>query len=276
MPLSIALVIEKSARIDALLPLIRRTGVLLTHSVIGEAGEAAVFAYSDHVDQVLEFTQDHDLIERALEDLQSDYAEARLYDALGAAVHSLRSRPRFRRRVIIALCEAIDAGSKQKLSSVVKEAQVNDITIYSVGLSTLLAEIRGPQKHVAPLSVVPPGTQDLPPLPGIPDTPTVRGLRAGSADVGALFRHAWSAVSSQPSLAVAVAATGGLHQSTFQQGSIEQAIDRIGDELHSPYILSYLPTKTLKKGFRQIKVAVIGQPNIFKVRARPGYYAGLP
>jgi hypothetical protein len=102
-------------------------------------------------------------------------------------------------------------------------------------------------------------------------------LFAGNIDVGALVRHSWSFLSTQPSFEAAVSATGGLYQSTFRYESIERAMDRIAGELHSQYTLVYLPnTKAAKGGFHKIKVVVVGQPNIFEVRFRPGYYASLP
>ena len=275
-PVAAVIVVETSSRIAALLPAICRTGLLFTQNVIGETGEAAVIGYSDKVDTLVSFTQDHDVVESAFANLQPHGSDAYLYDALQQAVRSLRNLPPPHRRVIITVAEAIDTGSEEKPSVVVREAQNADITIYSIGLSTTAAEARGPQKQAAPLPVTPPGTFSLPPLPGLVNGSTVQQLQHGNMDLGALFRHTWSFLSSQPAVEAAAAATGGLYQSTLSNDSIERAIGRIADELHSQYTLSYLPhTKNSKSGFHQIKVTV-GQPDLFKVRSRPGYYARLP
>src|SRR5256885_1477554 len=46
-PVSVAIVVETSSRIEALLPGIRRTGILFTQTVLGESGDAAVIGFDD-------------------------------------------------------------------------------------------------------------------------------------------------------------------------------------------------------------------------------------
>lgn len=65
-PLSVAIVLETSSRIEALLPRIRRTGVLFTQTVLGESDDAAVIGYNDQVDRLLDFTGDHDAIDKTV------------------------------------------------------------------------------------------------------------------------------------------------------------------------------------------------------------------
>jgi hypothetical protein len=155
---------------------------------------------------------------------------------------------------------------------------MGDVTIYSIGLSTTVAEVRGPQQQAAPLRATAPGTYALSPLPGVADTPTVERLREGNIDLGGLVRHSWSFVSSEPAFDSVVSATGGLYQSSFRYGSIENAMNRIADELHSQYTLIFSPEvkKEYRNGFHGIRVQVVGQPDIFHARFRPGYYANLP
>ena len=156
----------------------------------------------------------------------------------------LRSRPDTRRRVIITLAEAVDTGSEQNLGEVLREAQLANITIYSVGLSSTAAAARGPQKSGAPPPATPPGTVGLPPIPGQPQSPTGESS-IGSGDLLGLaewaVQHTKAVVNARP-LEVATVATGGLYQSTVKDNSIETAIDRIGGELHAQYMLSYRPT----------------------------------
>ncbi len=63
-PLSVVIVMETSSRIDALLPAVRRTGILFTETVVGENGDAAVIGYDDQVNHLQDFTSDHDAIEK--------------------------------------------------------------------------------------------------------------------------------------------------------------------------------------------------------------------
>ncbi len=139
-PLSAVFVVETSSRIDALLPAMRRTGILFTQTVLGENAEAAVIGYHDAVTQLLDFTSNSDAIEKTFTDLTRGTSGARLYDGLSQAVRLLRDRPPARRRVIVTMAEATDTGSEDRLGDVLREAQLANITIYSVGLSSTAAE----------------------------------------------------------------------------------------------------------------------------------------
>jgi VWFA-related protein len=277
-PLSVVVVMETSSRIQALFPALRRTGILFTQTVIGENGDAAVIGYDDQVNHLQDFTSDHDAIEKVITDMKPGNSGTRLYDALSTGVGMLKERPASRRRVLITVAEAVDSGSEEKLGQVLREAQLANITIYSVGLSSTAAEARGPQKSGAPPSATPPGTFGLPPMPGTPQTPGTEAQRSGNMDVLALavwvVQHVDAAVKERP-LEVATAATGGLYQSTVRDASIEKAIDEIGGELHAQYTLSYRPTGTGTSGYHEIRVQVVDRRGL-TVRSRPGYYLSAP
>ena len=274
-PLSVAIVVETSSRIESLLPAMRRTGILFTQSVLGESGEAAIIGYHDAVAKLLDFTGDHEAIERTFSSrLIRGTSGARLYDGLSQAVRLLQDRPATRRRVIIALAEATDTGSEEKLGDVLREAQLANITIYSVGLSTTAAELRGPQRQTSAPSATPPGTMGVPPRPGTVQTPTTEAQRTGSADLLALaiwvIQHAAEPFR-ENALELAAAATGGSHEAGLRDRSIETGIDQIAGELHAQYTLSYRPSGT-EGGYHEIKV-MVDRPGVV-VRSRPGYYLG--
>jgi len=277
-PLSAVIVMETSSRIQPLFPALRRTGVLFTETVMGESGDAAVIGYDDQVNRLQDFTGDHDAIDKSIANLKPGTSGTRLYDALSSAVGMLENRPAARRRVIITVAEAVDSGSEEKLGQVLRDAQLANITIYSVGLSTTAAEMRGEQKSGAPPSATPPGTFGLPPIPGTPQTPTTEEQRSGNIDVMALaiwvVQHAEAAVKERP-LEVATAATGGLYKSTVKDASIEKAIDEIGGELHAQYTISYRPLGTDTGGYHEIRVQVVDRRGL-TVRSRPGYYLSSP
>ena len=273
-PLSLAIVVETSSRIESLLPAIRRTGILFTQTVLGESGDAAIIGYHDAVTKLLDFTGDHEVIERTFTNLSRGTSGARLYDGLSQAVRLLQNRPAARRRVIVTLAEATDTGSEEKLGDILREAQLANITIYSVGLSTTAAELRGPQRQASATPATPPGTMGVPPRPGTVQTPATEAQRSGSADLLALaiwvIQHATEPVR-ENALELAAAATGGSHQSPVRDRSIETAIDEIAGELHAQYTLSYRPSETAA-GYHEIKVLVDRSGAV--VRSRPGYYLG--
>jgi len=203
--------------------------------------------------------------------------------AMALGVEMLSGRPQTgeqstgRRRVLLVISEATDYGSSGKLGEVLRRAQLANVTIYSVGLSTTRAEFQEKPHQRGPTPVTPPGTFGRPPQPGTPQTPTTEAQRDANIDLLALAVWAVQNIENQVkdhALEVATTATGGAHIATFKDRSIEKAIDEIGGELHSQYTLSYTPSGANEPGYHEIKVEV-GRKGL-KVRSRPGYYLDSP
>jgi VWFA-related protein len=283
-PLSLVILIETSSRIEPLAPEMRKTGILFTQTVIGPTGEAAVVGFNDAVDKLQDFTTSADPIENTITHLKLGTAGLKLYDAMAVGVEMLSSRPQEtaekpgRRRVLLILSEAMDGGSEKKLGEVLRQAQLANVTIYSVGLSTTRAELQAkpkpPQRPNLPVGSVPPP-------PGVPATPTYEdNYRYGNIDLMAAAVWAVQHIHDQVkgnAMEIAAAATGGAHLATFKDRSVEKAIDEIGGELHSQYTVSYTPTGAAAPGYHEIKVSLIGHDaKNLKVRARPGYYLAPP
>jgi len=284
-PISMVILLETSSRIEALMPQVRKTGILFTQTVMGSTGEAAVVGFNDSVDKLQDFTTNGDVIENTVAHLGEGTSGSKLYDAMAVGVEMLSGRPQAtadkpgRRRVLMILSEATDAGSEAKLGEVLRQAQLANVTIYSVGLSTTRAELQAKPKDTRP-QITPPGTFPLPPQPGVPQTPTSEENRYGNIDLMAaavwIVEHIHDQVKDH-ALEVAAAATGGAHLSTFKDRSIEKAIDEIGGELHSQYTVSYTPTGSHAPGYHEIKVNVVrNDAKNLKVRTRPGYYLAPP
>jgi VWFA-related protein len=272
-PVSAVLVFETSSRIAPLLPAVQKSAIVFTQTVVGPSGEGAVLSYDDRVNHLLPFSMDNDKIEKTIATLKPGNSGARLYDALAIAVGLLRDRPTERRRAIIVVGEASDSGSEEKLGQVLREAQLSNIVIYSVGLSTTAAGLRSQPSQAGPSPATPPGTFGGPSFPGTAQTPTSQQQYGGNIDLLGLaewaVRNATAVVKDRP-LEVAATATGGTYQSVFRDSKIETAVDAIGGELNSQYTLSYRPTGADVAGYHQIKVSV-NRPGV-KVRTRPGYY----
>lgn len=282
-PISVVILVETSSRIEPIASEIRKTGILLTQTVVGPTGEAAVVGFNDAVDKLQDFTSNGDVVENTIAGLQLGTSGAKLYDAMSVGVEMLSARPEAtaekpgRRRVMLILSEAVDDGSTKRLGEVLRQAQLANVTIYSVGLSTTRAELQSKPKPVQG-PTYPVGTVPMP--PGVPATPTSEQSIAPNIDIMAAavwaVQHIHDAVKAN-SLEVAAAATGGAHLSTFKDRSIEKAIDEIGGELHSQYSLTYTPTDAGASGYHEIKVSVIrNDAKNLKVRARPGYYLATP
>jgi len=284
-PLSLVVLVETSSRVDTMLPQVRKAGIVITTSVMGQTGEAAVIGFNDSVDKLQEFTANQDKIENTFTHLEAGTSGSRLYDAMAAGIEMLSSQPLptadqpGRRRVMLILSEATDIGSDTQFGAVLRQAQLANVTIYSVGLSTTKAELRAAQRDTTP-QITPPGTFGAPPMPGTVQTPETDAARYGSGDLMQAViwavQHVKDKVKGNP-LELVAAGTGGEHLATFKDRSIEKAIDDIGGELHSQYSVSYAPTGTNDSGYHEIKIAIDKKgSNKWQVRSRPGYYVGPP
>ncbi|HXW18371.1 MAG TPA: VWA domain-containing protein [Candidatus Acidoferrales bacterium] len=277
-PLAIALLVETSARVESLLPAVRQSAIVFTQTVMGPTAEAAVLSYDGTVEIKENFTSDDDAIETAIHKLPLGTSSARLYDGISKGVTLLSNQPPRERRILLIIGEAVDSGSESKLGAALREAELANVTIYTIGLSTTAAEFRNAPKQYEPASIGPPGTFPVPLPPGVPETPqNEQTAEGGNMDLLSLaiwvVQHASNTVKNH-ALEVATAATGGRHISTMKDVSIQKAMDQIGGELHAQYTLSYRPASDAASGFHEIKVTV-DRPGV-RIRTRPGYYLPPP
>src|SRR5256714_9628907 len=168
-PLSLVILVETSARIAPLFAQVQKTGIVLDEQVMGPDGEAAVIGFNDSVDKLVEFTTNHDAVEKTINKLKNGTNGSKLYDAMAVGVEMLSGRPLpsaerpGRRRVMLILSEAADVGSETGLGAVLRRAQLTNVTIYSVGgLSTGAAIKRTPAEGGDRRQ--PPGAGSAPPL----------------------------------------------------------------------------------------------------------------
>jgi VWFA-related protein len=282
-PISLAVVVETSSRIEALMPELRKTGIVLSQAVTGPTGETAIIGFNDSVDKLLDFTADSEKVERTMAQLREGTSGTKLYDAMAFAVEMLSKQPEVsaadlgHRRVMLVVAEAHDQGSDAKLGEVLREAQLQNITIYSVGLSNTRAMLQKKPEYKRPPNPVPDGIAGIPTPPGTVQTPTTQNDQYGNMDLLALaawlVQHVKDKVTSH-ALEVSATATGGEHYATWKDRSIEKAMDDIGGELHSQYTLTYAPAGTSSEGYHEITVKV--DRTDLTVRARPGYYLAPP
>ena len=281
-PLSIVFLFETSSRIAPMFSQILKAASVFTQEAMGSNAEAAVLSFNDSIDKLLDFTGDADQVESTIHHLKSGTSGNRLYDAMSLGVEMLSSRPQGsaekpgRRRVLFVVSEATDSGSASQFGEVLRQAQLSNITIYSVGLSSTRAELQAKPRDTS-VRATPPGIMGAPPMPGTVQTPETENARYGSGDLSQavvwVVQHASDKLKGNP-LELAAAGTGGAHFPTFKDRSIENAIDEIGAELHSQYSLSYSPAGTNDTGYHEIKISV-DRPNA-KLRTRPGYYVPPP
>src|SRR5271169_3734168 len=138
-PLSIVLVIEASSHIQPMFASIKHAGIVFSEAVMAQTSEAAVISYDSTVDLRAKFTTDPDSVQYAIEHLPLGVNDSLLYDAMARGISMLEERPAVRRRIMLVIGESHDSGSESRLGEVLRQAQLANVTIYSVGLSTALA-----------------------------------------------------------------------------------------------------------------------------------------
>ena len=107
----------------------------------------------------------------AFQKLPAGGTETRLADALDQATRLLAQRPQGRRRVVLVISEPLDQGSRTPLGVPLRVAQLNDITVYTISLSSLEADLRRrPEETPVKPSPYPPGVFTRPGTPGQPQT----------------------------------------------------------------------------------------------------------
>src|SRR5690348_8354906 len=269
-PLSIVLLVEVSQRIKPLLPGIRKSGVIFAQPVMGQTAEGAVLEYDDSVRTLVKFTTDSDPLQHAIEDLQPGNGGSNLYDAMQQAITLLAERPEGQRRILLVVGEAQDTGSESSLGAVLRRAQVENVMIYSIGLSTSAAMWRTKPDSGGPA---------MPPLPTGDQRQDQMNrqmqMQGGNLmDLAVWLIETGKNAIGPNALAVASKSTGGLHVNPKKDRAIQNAMDAIGGELHAQYTIGYQPPADKPSGFHEIRVTV-DEPGV-TVRTRPGYYLAPP
>ena len=272
-PLSIVLLVETSSRVEPMLSAIQRAGVVFTSTVMGKTGETAVLGYDDDVTVIEPFTPDSDRVQTLINHLALGTSGLRLYDAMVRGISLLKECPPPRRRILMVIGEARDSGSGAELAGVIKMAEVTNVTVYSVKLSSTAVDFHQPVAQYEFPQVGPDWTYAEPQIKMRPPSPENSRASQPNMNLGALT--SWvvgagkNAVASNP-LELAGAATGGLTVNVADDRAIQNAVDEIGGELHAAYSVGYRMPEGQPSGYHSVKVTVNRKG--VKVRARPGYY----
>jgi VWFA-related protein len=201
-----------------------------------------------------------------------------MIDAVNESVRMLRTRPKNRRRVLLLISETRDRSSEGRVREALIAAQLANVTVYSVDISRVVTNVMAPQE-VGPIDNRPPAMTPMPAF--IPQTPNTvmqtTGNPGGSAQFIPLLMEIYKDVKSifvDNPVEVFTKGTGGQQFGFVKQRGLEDAIEHIGAELHSQYLISYNPNNKEEGGFHQIKVEVAGERDLKSVRTRPGYWLG--
>jgi VWFA-related protein len=242
--------------------------------ITGERGCAGLVSFAERVRWLQDCTRDPAALERAFYELRpGDHMEARMLDATNSAVEHLRRRPDAR-RVLLLISESRDRGSETELESVAVAAQSAGVTVYAATYSAFktaftskapAGQPRRPDRPKTPNDAM--GTLDgEPPNPWNPKVPPPEHRVDILAGIGELAR-----LSKTNTTEVLTKCTGGRTFPFTKQKALDEAIQKLGAELHSQYLLNFVPEGSAP-GYHSLEVRVT-RPGKFRIRARPGYWS---
>jgi VWFA-related protein len=280
-PISLVLCVQSNSHVQGLLPQVKKIGGLIKPLLTGDQGEVALIAYDSRVRRLQEFTSDADKISLALQKIQPGSDANHLIDAVSDATRMLRSRPQNRQRIVLLIGETRDLYSEMRLREAMMDLQLANIVFYAVDMSRFVTTLTAPtptprwDNRTAATA----GAASIP--VGMPATPNMvmqtTGEEGGRAEflplMIELFRDAKAIFKDNPVEAF-TKATGGTEYGFHSQRTLEQAVEKLGEQLHSNYMISYTPNNRTEFGFHKIEVDVPGRPDVRKVQTRPGYWIG--
>lgn len=274
-PISLVVAIQSNRAVEKVLPRVQKIGPLLKDLVAGEQGEVAIVAFDHRIEVKQDFTSDIDKLSEALKSLRPGSSSSRLIDAFTHSVRMLRRRPENRRRVVLLISETRDGGSEGRKRDALELAQFANVEVYSVNINRLVTTFTATPQPPRP-DPIPATARPLP--AGVPPTPQaalqVTGNATNSANFIPLGIEIFKAVKdifvSNP-VEVFTKWTGGEEHSFISLNDLERALTRIGERLHSQYIISYSPSNKDEGGYHEIKVEILNRPDL-KARARHGYW----
>jgi VWFA-related protein len=251
-PISLVVAIQSSVISGPALAKVQKIGSLIQPLVVGERGRAAVLTYSEKVTLRQDFTSDPGLIGSAFRGIEPDGGGAAMHDAIAACVRLLAARKSSRRNVVIVIGEAKDRSSKLKIDEAVSKAQAANVVVYPISYSAYWTAFtsKGAEQFPSGRPVYQPG---------------------GGMDILAVFREIGRA-GSKNGHDVLAQYTGGLKSSFVKLKGLEETLQRVGEDLHSQYLLSFHTSgDDAGPGYREIRIRVRGCPDC-QVRHRPGYW----
>jgi len=275
-PISLVIAIQANSHVEGLLPQVKKIGNLIKPMIVGDQGEVALIAYDGRVRVLQEFTSDPDKITEKVKTISPGSSQNRLIDAVVEGTRMLRNRERNRRRIMLAIGETRDLGSEGRAREALIGLQLSNIVFYSVDMSRFITTLTAPPPVPRP-DTLPPAMHQVPGLTA--STPTTVAQTYGYAPVGRaefiplmleLYKDAKAIFKSNP-VEVFTKGTGGTEFGFHTQRTLETAIEKVGEELHSQYLLTYNPNNKDEGGFHEIRIGIAGHPD-YKVYARPGYW----
>jgi VWFA-related protein len=243
-------------------------------AIVGDAPhEVSVVSYGDGPNVLSDFSSSSESVRHALTKLKpcGDYGAASI-DTVDFAINLLQRRPNNYRRAILLIGETRDHGSRSKLHQVVAELGMTDTVVYSVAFSPVRDDfINGLHNPDHP----PPPAKSLTPPPLYPETEKGPAYTEHAplfalppqlmAIVNALRRNTASELATL---------SGGEYMNFATQKGFDQSLQRISNQIHNYYLLSFRPSSSQAIGLHTLTVRISDFPEA-AIQTRRNYWSGI-
>jgi VWFA-related protein len=250
LPIALVVAVQTSSTAGPAMAKVQKIGAMFEPLVAGDRGVLALLTYSNKITLRQEFTSDGKLFSAKMRYLEPDGGASKLNDAVVEAVKLLEDRKKYR-RVLVVIGESKDRGSSATLEQVVTKAQAANVTIYPVNYSPFATAFtsKGDERFESGRRVY--------------DVGSGPNLLAVFSEIGRLSEKNSSEALSKY--------TGGERLSFAKLSGLEKVISKVGDDLHTQYLLSFSPPENSGPVYHEITLKVKASGAV--VRARPGYWA---
>ncbi len=260
-PIALVIAVQSSGISGPVLEKVRKISSMVEPLLTGTRGCAGLVSFNETVNWLSECTHDSAALERAFAALEPGAPKsARMIDAGMAAIERLSQRKA--RRVLLLISESRDRGSEAGLDDLLLAAQKAGVTVYAATYSALKTGFTQKSPANSP-------RKRGPATPGvIPGDPSYVPLEGRGDILGALAEL--KRLGDKKTTEILTTETGGTTFPFSRQKGLENAIEKLSDELHSQYVLGFVPDLS-SPGYHRLEVQVPGRYGA-QLRSRPGYW----
>jgi VWFA-related protein len=265
-PISLVIAVQASGISAPVLEKVREVAGMIKPLITGERGCAAILAFAEQVEWKQDCTRDEVAIRDALYLIKpQEHKSARLLDAVQTAIKKLNNRNNSR-RVLLLISESRDRNSETDLETAVISALNSGVSIYALTYSAMKTAFTTGTRDVGQPPKRPPPQREPGQIPGRDLVPVPPEQRVDIiAALGELARMGTTKTTD-----VLAERSGGTTFSFATEKGLENTIQKLSEELHSQYVLSFTPEEPAP-GYHRLEVRV--NKTGVQVRARPGYWS---
>lgn len=253
-------------------------------AIVGDAPhEVSIISYGEGPYVLSDFSDSPDDVRLGLSKIKPcGSLHAVTIDTVYYAINKLKRRRNHYRRAILLISETRDHGSKSRLQDVVAELGSSDTVIYCVAFSPARDQIidvlkpsdktdKGPYKFTPPSVGARPAASDSGSTATTDEEP-VYAIRPPNFALPKVLVQMINALRKNTASELASLSGGEYINFTTQKG-FDQGLQRISNQIHNYYLLSFKTASTPTWDFHSLKVRVPDDPDAV-IQTRKSYWSG--